>query len=71
MTSARTLRGVRLWSLVGGAGMLLVVILGLAGDGFASDLTWAGGVLLLGASLVANRLLRRHEAASREHGPTD
>jgi hypothetical protein len=51
--------------------MLLVVILGLAGDGFASDLTWAGGVLLLGASLVANRLLRRHEAASREHGPTD
>ena len=55
----RTLRGVRMGGLIAGAATLLAVVTGLAGSGPVRDVLWGVSIVCLGASLVANRLLRR------------
>lgn len=67
--SPRLLQGIRLAALLAGGALLLAVVTGLAGHGLGGDLLWGAAVLLLGVSLLANRVLKRHEPGNAATPP--
>ena len=71
MRDARVLRAVRLGAVAAGSLCLLLAMTLWADTPGPRDLAWTIGVALLILSLVANRLLRKMEAAAPDKSGAD
>jgi peptidoglycan/LPS O-acetylase OafA/YrhL len=71
MRDVRVLRAVRLGAVAAGSLSLLLAMTVWADAPGPRDLAWTIGVALLVLSLVANRLLRKAEAAAPDNSGSD